>query len=350
MTGKEILQAEFEKAGMRGYRADQVDALLQSIASFVDKQKKENDDLTYKMKILADKIEEYKKDEESIRDALLGAQKMGSSILNEAKSKAEALTRESRAAAEEMLTSAQQKSEAMVSSAKTASEEMLAQAKSKIENLTKDSLQKANLEIANARREGEREKKKLEAMKNEISSFRSSILKQYKAHLDLLSNLPVEEIKERDAHEMPQQASANKSDDSENSRTASPSEDVSQPEKGQKSNLAPAEQVLEKEENSKISKIPITHSQTIKSDITAGANSGDDDSELKSFEKEQTKEFGKRISVSVLGNEADQDKQEDDSKNESDKDSHKNDFIARSRRTSFAEKFGELDFGNNNNK
>lgn len=346
MTGKEILQAEFEKAGMRGYRADQVDALLQSIASFVDKQKKENDDLTYKMKILADKIEEYKKDEESIRDALLGAQKMGSSILNEAKSKAEALTRESRAAAEEMLASAQQKSESMVSSAKTASEEMLAQAKSKIENLTKDSLQKANLEIANARRESEREKKKLEAMKNEISSFRSSILKQYKAHLDLLSNLPVEEIKERDAHEMPQQAPANKSDGHENS----PSEDVSQPDKGQKSNLASAEQVLEKEENSKISKIPITHSQTIKSDITAGANSGDDDSELKSFEKEQTKEFGKRISVSVLGNEADQDKQEDDSKNESDKDSHKNDFIARSRRTSFAEKFGELDFGNNNNK
>lgn len=346
MTGKEILQAEFEKAGMRGYRADQVDALLQSIASFVDKQKKENDDLTYKMKILADKIEEYKKDEESIRDALLGAQKMGSSILNEAKSKAEALTRESRAAAEEMLTSAQQKSEAMVSSAKTASEEMLAQAKSKIENLTKDSLQKANLEIANARRESEREKKKLEAMKNEISSFRSSILKQYKAHLDLLSNLPVEEIKERDAHEMPQQAPANKSDGPENS----PSEDVSQPDKGQKSSLAPAEQVLEKEENSKISKIPITHSQTIKSDITAGTNSGDDDSELKSFEKEQTKEFGKRISVSVLSNEADQDKQEDDSKNESDKDSHKNDFIARSRRTSFAEKFGELDFGNNNNK
>lgn len=169
MTGNDILKEEFERAGMRGgYRADQVDAFLKTVAKYVDDINGKNEDLSYKLKILADKIEEYKKDESSIRDALLGAQKLGASVLDEANQKAEAITRES----------------------KNAADEMLMQAKTKIESLTKESLQRANMEIAALKRECEREQRHLDSMKIEVSSFRSSILKQYRTHLDLLSNLP----------------------------------------------------------------------------------------------------------------------------------------------------------------
>lgn len=168
MTGKDILNEEFERSGMRGYRAEQVDLFLNTVATYVDEINSKNEDLAYKLKILADKIEEYKKDESSIRDALLGAQKLATSVVEEANAKAEALTRE----------------------AKTAAEDMLAQAKSKIEALTKDSLQKANAEINAAKRECDREQRLLDNMKHEVSVFKSSILKQYKNHLDLLSNLP----------------------------------------------------------------------------------------------------------------------------------------------------------------
>lgn len=169
MTGNEILNEEFERAGMRGgYRAEQVDAYLKNVAKYVDEINEKNEDLSYKLKILADKIEEYKRDESSIRDALLGAQKLGASVLEEANQKAEVLTRDSKAAADEMLS----------------------QAKNKIESLTKDSLQKANFEITSLKRECEREQRHLDSMKQEVSMFRSSILKQYKNHLDLLSNLP----------------------------------------------------------------------------------------------------------------------------------------------------------------
>lgn len=168
MTGKDILQEEFEKAGMRGYKAEQVDNFLQKVAAYVDDQETEKNDLTYKIKILAEKIEEYKADEENIREALLGAQKLGTSILNEAKSKSESMVRE----------------------AKTTYDTLMSQAKSSAESLTKDSLQKANADLKDIKHECDRERAALEKMKKEVSSFKASILKQYKTHLDLLTNIP----------------------------------------------------------------------------------------------------------------------------------------------------------------
>ena len=169
MTGKEILEEEFEKAGMRGgYNAQQVDAFLQRVASYVDDVNQQNSDLNYKIKILADKIEEYKADEENIRAALLGAQKLGTSVVNEAKAKAEAMTREARAA----------------------SEEMLSQARAKIDALTRESKQKTSMELSAMKRECDLEQRTLEKMKQEVSNFKNFLLKQYKAQLQLLTNLP----------------------------------------------------------------------------------------------------------------------------------------------------------------
>lgn len=169
MTGKDILQEEFERAGIRGYKAEGVDAFLASIATFVDKQEDEKNELLYKIKILAEKVEEYKADEENIREALLGAQKLGTSILNEAKAK----------------------SEAMLHEARSTYETTVSQAKSKAEAAAKEVTQRANMELNELRRESEKERILFEKMKKEISTFRASIYKQYKNHLDMLASLPV---------------------------------------------------------------------------------------------------------------------------------------------------------------
>lgn len=168
MTGKEILQEEFEKSGMRGYKAEQVDEFLRKISSYVDEQQVEINDLTYKLKILAEKVEEYKSEEGNIRDALLGAQKLGTSIMNEAKAK----------------------SESMLLEAKTVYDDMMTQARIKSEANSREMLQKATSELNDLKRESERERVTFEKMKKEVSSFKASILKQYKTHLDLLTSLP----------------------------------------------------------------------------------------------------------------------------------------------------------------
>ncbi len=168
MTGKEILAAQFEKAGMRGYRADQVDAYLERIAEYVNEQNSKIDDLTYKIQVLAKKIEEYKADEENIREALLGAQKLGSNMLNDAKTKAEAITSE----------------------AQTAADEMIAQARIKVETITKESLQRATTDLNMLKREYDAEQRSLDLLKNEVSKFKSNIIKQYRSHLAMVMSLP----------------------------------------------------------------------------------------------------------------------------------------------------------------
>ena len=174
MTGKDIQNAAFEKAGMRGYRADQVDAYLHTIAEYVDEQNEKIEDLTYKLKVLADKVEEYRSDEENIREALLGAQKLGSSIVNEAKAKAQALAEEAQASADEMM----------------------AQAKAKVEAITKESLQRATADLNALKRECDAEQRSYEMLKKEISKLKANIMQQYRSHIAMVMALPsIEEQK-----------------------------------------------------------------------------------------------------------------------------------------------------------
>lgn len=265
MTGKQILEEEFEKAGIRGYKADQVDAFLQKVAAYVDEQEVEKNDLTYKIKILAEKIEEYKADEENIRDALLGAQKLGASILNEAKSKAEGIGRE----------------------AKSSYEEMMAQAKQKIDTMSKESLHKLNVELSEAKKECEKERSNLDKVKKEVSVFKASILKQYKAHLDLLSNLP------------------SISDDNKNETV----------DKDTKKEIEP--EISEDNDNSSSS------AETITSSILTNTKELDDE------KMEQTKEFEKNTVEK-------QSSEENDKKDKENKEHQ---------RPNYMEKFGELKFG-----
>lgn len=179
MTGKDIQNAAFEKAGMRGYRADQVDAYLHTVAEYVDEQNEKIEDLTYKLKVLADKVEEYRTDEENIREALLGAQKLGSSIVNEAKAKAKAITEESQAAADEMM----------------------AQAKAKVEAITKESLQRATADLNALKRECDAEQRSYDLLKKEISKFKANIMQQYRSHIAMVMALPSVEEPKAEAEE-----------------------------------------------------------------------------------------------------------------------------------------------------
>lgn len=310
MTGKEILEKEFEKAGMRGYRADEVDSFLQSIAAFVDKQSAQIKELTYKIQILADKIEEYKKDEENIRDALLGAQKMGSSILNEAKSKADSMTREAKLSSEEVTVKSQEQADKILRDAKLASEEMLSQAKSKIELLTKESLLKANDEVVALKKSTEAEKQKLDKMKQEVSLFRSNILKQYKAHLDLLTNLP--SIEENNTEEKTALHSSEKT--SKHHKT----------EKSEATSQEPKRSVTEIQKPEIFDVQP----QTVTSEILPVAS----EEELAAEEKQQTKEYKHKI-VGV---------------SEESIEEKENDFSSNLAKPNYVAKFGELDFGNYN--
>ena len=91
LTPQEVAGRTFARARMGGYNTAMVDELLDQLTVDYTTLYKENAALKAKMKVLADKIEEYRATEDSMRATLLMAQKMASSIVEEAEQKREEL-------------------------------------------------------------------------------------------------------------------------------------------------------------------------------------------------------------------------------------------------------------------
>ena len=163
MNAKEISAQRFDKSAF-GYKVDEVDAYLNEVAAVVNELTVQNAELQNKLEILATKLEEYRQDENSMKEALIGAQKLGNNILKEAKEKAD-----------EIITEAQAKGNTIIREATESSQKTLASVKKDIE----------------------KEQHTLLLTQREVSNFKSKLLALYKSHLDTITSIP--EIKEKDS-------------------------------------------------------------------------------------------------------------------------------------------------------
>lgn len=91
ITPQDIKEKTFEKAVFGGYSMAEVDAFLEAVSSDLALLQKENATLKAKMKVLVDKVEEYRSNEDAIRMAVVSAQRLGNIIEGEARDKATAL-------------------------------------------------------------------------------------------------------------------------------------------------------------------------------------------------------------------------------------------------------------------
>ena len=158
LSYNDIISYKFEKAGFGGgYRPEDVDKFVTRIAADFQRLEQEKSELEQKLMALAEKVEEYREDEESLRAALLGAQKLGDSIIRESK----------------------QKSEAMISAAR----------------------QEADRIVSEGKRQIEREQGALTKIQKEVSNFKNRLLILYKQHLELISSIPGPDV-EVDAQEI----------------------------------------------------------------------------------------------------------------------------------------------------
>lgn len=142
----DLNELKFEKSAVFGYRIDDVNAFVAEVQRTLTKLYNENEDLENKMAILAAKLEEYRQEEDSLGSALLGAQKLGNSIVREAKGKAELI----------------------ISDAKSQSDRM----------------------IESARKKLEAEEQSLKALQTEVANFKSRLLSLYRTHLNIINALP----------------------------------------------------------------------------------------------------------------------------------------------------------------
>lgn len=156
INSKDINSQRFEKAAF-GYKQEEVDEFLSEISSDYEKLVKENEELNKKLQVLADKVREYREDEEAVKDALLLAQKEGRRIVRESKLKAD---------------------------------ELISDAEIKAKNVVETAAEDAKIQIAELKAQVEAEKEVLAYTQKEVSDFKESLFDIYKLHLEMISEMP----------------------------------------------------------------------------------------------------------------------------------------------------------------
>ena len=87
LTPQEVSERAFQKASFGGYNMGQVDEFLDVLTGDYSALYSENAVLKSKMKVLVDKVEEYRSTEEAMRKALMTAQRMADTMVKEAEQK-----------------------------------------------------------------------------------------------------------------------------------------------------------------------------------------------------------------------------------------------------------------------
>mgnify|MGYP001540884228 CR=1 FL=1 len=203
---EQIRSHRFISAGRGTYEAGDVDSFLSEVAMSYEQVFRENGDLVKKISLLAERVSQYKKDEDNIRRALLTAERM-----------ADKIQRESQQSAQEQLDSAEKKAQELIASAQNRADVLETAASVKASQLTEESNRNATERITSAERTASAMISNAEAKANEIienakknaqleldrinADIRVNsvtleklegevILDAYQKHIDLISSLP----------------------------------------------------------------------------------------------------------------------------------------------------------------
>lgn len=88
LTVQDIQDVQFNKS-FGGYKTDEVDEFLDRCAETVGVLTRTNTDNEHKMQVLGQSVMDYRAQEDTIRNALINAQRMSDTILDEARQEAE---------------------------------------------------------------------------------------------------------------------------------------------------------------------------------------------------------------------------------------------------------------------
>lgn len=130
-TPQQIEQVCFAKKTFGGYDMEQVDAFLEPLTEDYVTLYKENALLKSKMRVLVNKLEEYRKNEAAMKDAVLNAQRTCDNMVREAEIKCAAMLNEANNAAAQ----AGVRADSLVEAEQARLEEARAKAASKIDEI-----------------------------------------------------------------------------------------------------------------------------------------------------------------------------------------------------------------------
>lgn len=190
LTPAKIKNHHFEASGRNAYKADGVDRFFEEVADSYEQMFRENGEMYKKISLLAERLEEYRNDEDNIRNALLTAQRMAEQIQREAREKSDALVAEAqaRAVAENARVDAQ--TTEMLTAATYQAQSIVAEANKQAAKIIDDATRESKEAAISARDWMIKEEAALEMMKIEVTKFKKQILDSYAQQLELIETLP----------------------------------------------------------------------------------------------------------------------------------------------------------------
>ncbi|MBR5190455.1 MAG: DivIVA domain-containing protein [Clostridia bacterium] len=190
LTPENIKEKSFHTTGRGSYRADDVDNFLNEVTASYEQMFNQNADLVKKISLLAKKIEEYRADEESLKMALLNAQKLADKIVAEARETAERENAEINEETARLHEVAEKVAKEAEENAKAEAEKIVADAKAEAEAILNDANAQAKDILGNINRKVTHESLVYEMIQKEASEFKSKLVAMYKEHINLINQLP----------------------------------------------------------------------------------------------------------------------------------------------------------------
>ena len=145
ISSEDVRRVTFDKA-FQGYRREDVDAYLKEVAQAMDDLAAQNDDLQKKLVVLAQRIDQYRAEEDTLRTTMINAQRLGENVIREAKQKAAEIIRTANIKAED-----------------------------------REQRSRADVELA---------QQEIVTLKSEADSFKRSLIEMYRKHINLINKLP----------------------------------------------------------------------------------------------------------------------------------------------------------------
>ena len=211
ITPSQIRQKKISTVEGGGYDRNEVNELLLEVIESYEAVYAENKELYRKMEILANRIEEYRADEDTIKNAFITAQKTADKLMNETKQKAAESLEESAKTAQKTVVDAKEKADKIISSARDyvanltnekekAAGEIVDEAEKKANEalsgakiVAQDVLEKAKTLsqelISKAKAEKEAQKELVEKLNAQSKTFKENLISLYEQQLEVVKNM-----------------------------------------------------------------------------------------------------------------------------------------------------------------
>ena len=169
LTPDAVKSKQFQATGRGAYRADDVDGFFAEVSASYEQMFKENGELIKKISLLANKVEKYKDEEDSLRKALISAQTLADKIVKDAKDSIAGTLEAANEDADKIRAAAEDEAKEIVAKAKAEADAVLLQSKKDADEI-----------LGAVNRKVMKESLEFEMLQKKAAEFRAHLLGLYK--------------------------------------------------------------------------------------------------------------------------------------------------------------------------